>query len=98
LIRIELISEKAPSIIANRQDVQIGGRSLRWKRQHWSVKRGYSDRINGHNTNSACTLRSLFDQITTNEINGECGTYGEEDRCIQCFDGETWRKEPIWKT
>jgi len=26
-----------------------------------------------------------------------CGTYEGEERCIQVFDGETWRKENTWE-
>ena len=32
------------------------------------------------------------DQIE-DEIGGICGTYGEEDKSTQGFDGETWREE-----
>ena len=31
-------------------------------------------------------------------MGGACNTYGEEDRFIQDFDGETWGKEATWKT
>jgi len=31
----------------------------------------------------------LGDQIEKNEMDGGCGTYGEEERCIQGFGGET---------
>jgi len=26
-----------------------------------------------------------------------CGTYGGERRCVQGFDGKTWRKVAAWK-
>jgi hypothetical protein len=29
------------------------------------------------------------DQIEKNEMGGACGMYGGEERCIQCFGGET---------
>jgi hypothetical protein len=29
------------------------------------------------------------DQIKKHEMGGTCGTYGEEERCIQDFGGET---------
>jgi hypothetical protein len=31
----------------------------------------------------------LGDQIEKNEMGGACGTYGEEERSIQGFGGET---------
>ena len=27
-----------------------------------------------------------------------CGMYGKEDKCIEGFGGETWKKKTIWKT
>jgi len=38
------------------------------------------------------------DQIRKNEMGGPCSMYGIEERCIQSFGGETWRKETAWKT
>jgi hypothetical protein len=29
------------------------------------------------------------DQINKNEMGGECGTYGEQESCVQIFGGET---------
>jgi len=29
---------------------------------------------------------------------GTCHTFGEEKRCMRGFGGETWGKEPTWKT
>jgi len=39
-------------------------------------------------------------QIKKNEMGVECGNYGggDEERCVQAFGGETWRKETNWKT
>jgi hypothetical protein len=37
-------------------------------------------------------------QIEKNETGGLCSAYGREERCIQGFGGETWRKEITWKT
>ena len=31
-------------------------------------------------------------------MGGACGMYGEDDRRIQCFGGETCRKQTTWKT
>ena len=31
-------------------------------------------------------------------MSGACSTYGGEERGIQDFGEETWRKETIWKT
>jgi len=28
-----------------------------------------------------------------NEINGACGTYGRDERCMYDFGGDTWGKE-----
>ena len=33
-----------------------------------------------------------------NEMSGARSTYGGEERCIQGFGEETWRKETTWKT
>ena len=33
-----------------------------------------------------------------NEMGGACSTYGEEERCIQLFGGETRGKEATWET
>jgi len=33
-----------------------------------------------------------------NEMGQACGTYGEEEKCIGVFGGETYGKEIIWKT
>jgi hypothetical protein len=30
-----------------------------------------------------------------NEMGGACSTYGGEERCIQCFGGETEGKRPL---
>ena len=38
------------------------------------------------------------DQIEMNEMGGACSMYGEEERHIQGFGGETWGKETTWKT
>ena len=35
------------------------------------------------------------DNIYKNEMGGTCCTYGGQERCIQSFGGETWRKEPF---
>ena len=40
----------------------------------------------------------LGDQIEKNEMGTACSTKGGEKRCIQDFDGETWRKETTWKS
>jgi hypothetical protein len=32
------------------------------------------------------------------EVGRACGMYDGEEKCIQGFDGETWRKEAAWKT
>ena len=38
-----------------------------------------------------CISHQIFfsDQIKKNEIGGACSAYGEEERCIQSFGGET---------
>jgi len=32
-----------------------------------------------------------------NEMGGACGTYRGEERCMQGFGGESWRKETTLK-
>jgi hypothetical protein len=34
----------------------------------------------------------LDDQIKNNEVDGACSTYGEGERCVQDFGGETLRE------
>ena len=36
--------------------------------------------------------------IKKNEMGGECGTFGGQERCIRGFDGEARGKETTWKT
>jgi hypothetical protein len=36
--------------------------------------------------------------VKKTEMGRACGTYGEEERCIQGFSGEIWGKETTWKT
>jgi hypothetical protein len=38
---------------------------------------------------------SWDDEIKKNKTDGECGTYGGEERCIHDFGGETRRKWPL---
>ena len=38
------------------------------------------------------------DQIDKNELGGIRSTYGGEERCVQGFGGEIWRKETTLKT
>jgi hypothetical protein len=38
------------------------------------------------------------DQIEKNEKDGTCSAYGEEERRIQDFGGETIGKETTWET
>ena len=38
------------------------------------------------------------DQINENEMSWACGTYGEDERRIQCIGGETCRKQTAGKT
>jgi hypothetical protein len=38
---------------------------------------------------SSLTKYSWGYQIQKNEVGGACGTYGEQDTCIQGFGGET---------
>jgi len=33
-----------------------------------------------------------------NYVGGGCSTYGGDERCMQGFGRETWRKETTWKT
>jgi hypothetical protein len=35
------------------------------------------------------------DQMKKNEMDGACGTYGGQERCLQGFGGETLGKEPL---
>jgi hypothetical protein len=37
------------------------------------------------------------EQIANYEMSGTCSTYGEEERCVQGFGGETGGKETTWK-
>ena len=37
-------------------------------------------------------------KIKKNEMGGACGTYGGEERRVQGFGGETWRKETTGET
>jgi hypothetical protein len=39
----------------------------------------------------------LGDQMKKNEMGGECGTYGEQDSCIQDFGGENWKTDTTCK-
>jgi hypothetical protein len=34
----------------------------------------------------------------TDDLDGACGTYGVEEKCLQNFGGESWRKYPPRKT
>jgi hypothetical protein len=36
-------------------------------------------------------------QIMESEIGGACNTYGGEERCIQGFGVEPWKKKATWK-
>ena len=38
------------------------------------------------------------DKIVRNEMGGACSAYGEEERRIQDFGGETSGKENTWET
>jgi len=38
------------------------------------------------------------DKIEKSEMGGACSTYGGEERHVQGFGGETWRKETTWET
>jgi len=44
------------------------------------------------------TRYSSSDKIEKNVMGGACGKYGGEERHIQGFGGETWRKETTWET
>jgi hypothetical protein len=58
-----------------------------WRRQHnEELRELYS---------SSSVIRVIN---TNNEKVGSCGMYGEQDRCIQNFGGETRGKETISKT
>jgi hypothetical protein len=37
-------------------------------------------------------------ELNKNEMGGACGTYVRQERCIQDFGGEKWRKETTEKT
>jgi hypothetical protein len=36
------------------------------------------------------TQYCLGDTMEKSEMGGKCSAYGEEEKCIQGFDGETW--------
>jgi hypothetical protein len=38
----------------------------------------------------------LGDRIEKNEVGGACSAYGEEERRMQGFNGETGRKVETW--
>jgi hypothetical protein len=38
------------------------------------------------------------DKVEKNNLGRSCSAYGGEERCIQGFGGETWRKEATWST
>jgi len=38
------------------------------------------------------------DQIEKTEIGGSCSAYGEEEKRIQGFGWENWKKENTWET
>ena len=42
----------------------------------------------------------IYHIITTNsnEIGGACSAYGEEERRIERYGGETWGKDITWET
>jgi hypothetical protein len=44
-----------------------------------------------------CTLTIYYygDEVTKDEMRGVCGPYEQEEIYIQCFGGETWRREPL---
>ena len=44
------------------------------------------------------TQYCLGDRIEKNEMGGACSAYGGEERRIEGFCGETWRKETTWET
>jgi hypothetical protein len=35
------------------------------------------------------------DQIKKNEMDGACGTYGRQVKCIQDVGGDTWQKDDM---
>jgi hypothetical protein len=37
-------------------------------------------------------------KIEKNEMDRACSTYGEEERGVQGFGGETWGKDTTWET
>ena len=41
---------------------------------------------------------NIGDHIKEDEMTGNCNKYGREEKCVQGFDMETWRKETTWKT
>jgi len=47
-----------------------------------------------------CTAHQIFsgDKINKNEMGGACNMHGGEERCIEGFSVETWRKETTRKT
>jgi hypothetical protein len=40
----------------------------------------------------------MGDQVKKSEMGRTCSTYGEEERCIQGFSGETRGQKTTWKT
>jgi hypothetical protein len=36
--------------------------------------------------------------VSSWEMGGACSTYGGEERCIECFGGDTGGEETTWKT
>ena len=70
----------------------------------WNIFNGVFKLIQGNGEDYTAKSIRIFthyhsgDQIKKNGMGGECSTYFGEERCMQCFDGETWGKESTWKT
>ena len=47
-----------------------------------------------------CTPHQIYsgNHIGKRYMGDQCSTYGEGERCIQCFDRETLGKKTTWKT
>ena len=72
------------------------GRQKGIRRRKWEEAWGYF--ICRHSLIVCLTKCYLGDQFKENEMGMECGTYGGEQKCTQCFGEKNWRKETTWKT
>ena len=82
-----------PTLKVNR--LRVLRRILRPRREE--VTGGWRNcMMRGVLTSASCQILS-DEQIEEDEMGGECGTMGKNEKCVQGFGGKSIRKETTWK-